>query len=258
MSNTIETTPDGIEGEASHRTLHFIWLVDWSYSMSGTKIQKVNWAIREVLPELQRIEDTERVRVKMRAIKFGDKAEWHIGPEPVAVEDFEWHDMDASGGITATAQAIDVLAEALRVENLGKRNVPPVCVLLSDGYCTDSEDHYQSAIDALNKSPWGAKAVRLSIGIAKNANDYNKEELDAFISPYLRKEGGVETLHADTPKKLVEFIRMASTVATVAASRSKESTDSNAGQMPVQISNEDLNPNSDLPDLDQIDASEEF
>lgn len=44
MANNI---PTGIEGEASHRNLHFFWLVDWSGSMNGTKIQRVNWAIRD-------------------------------------------------------------------------------------------------------------------------------------------------------------------------------------------------------------------
>jgi len=253
------TAPEEIAGIASHRKLLFIWLVDWSYSMDGQKIQKVNYAIREVLPEIRRIEDTERVKIFMSAIRFGDKAEWHIGPDPIPVSNFDWKDMDATGGVTATAQAINLLADALHVDKVGKRNVPPVCILLSDGYCTDPEGSYQSAIDRLNSEPWGKKAVRLSIGIGRGEGDFNKEELDAFISPYLRQEGNLETLHADKPATLVRYIRTVSTVATIASSRNREAAGANAAPAPVHIDKKVLEASGDdLPDLSNIDASEVF
>lgn len=252
-------SPDEIFGTPSYRKLNFIWLVDWSYSMDGQKIQKVNYAIREVLPEIRRIEDTERIKVFMSAIRFGDRAEWHVGPDPVPVHDFEWQDMKAVGGMTATAQAVELLIDALHVDKIGGRNVPPVCILLSDGYCTDEEERYEQAIAKLDSEPWGKKAVRLSIGIGKTEGDFNKEELDAFISPYLRKESNLETLHADNPRRLVEFIRLASVVATVAASRSKENTANNANQpSPVHLDPSMLSTDNGLPDLSKVSATEEF
>ncbi|WP_018878783.1 vWA domain-containing protein [Thioalkalivibrio sp. ALE28] len=256
---TTDAAPEEIAGTASHRKLHFIWMVDWSYSMDGQKIQKINYAIREVVPEIRRIEDTERVKIFMSAIRFGDKAEWHIGPDPVPVSDFDWKDMDATGGVTATAQAVELLVDALHVEKVGKRNVPPVCILLSDGYCTDPEGAYQRAIDKLNKEPWGKKAVRLSIGIGRSEGDFNKEELDAFISPYLRQESNLETLHADNPATLVRYIRTVSTVATIATSRSKEATEADTTPAPVHIDKGVFETSGeDLPDLSNIDASEVF
>jgi uncharacterized protein YegL len=211
-----------------------------------------------VLPELRAIEDNERVKIYMSAIKFGDKGEWHIGPKPVPLEDFEWADMEANGGTTATAQAIDLLADALHIEKIGMRNVAPVCILLSDGYCTDSEGALQTAIERLDKSPWGKKAVRLSIGIAENEGDYNKDELDMFISPYLRQEGKVETLHADTPRKLVHFIKTASTVATRSASKSNvKAEEGDNSPSPVSIDMEDLQ-DDETPDFENMDASEAY
>ncbi|MGD9889527.1 MAG: VWA domain-containing protein [Halothiobacillaceae bacterium] len=256
MSN-FTTTPLGIEGEASHRSLHFFWLIDWSYSMQGTKIQRVNWAIRDVLPEIQKIEDSERVKIYMRAIRFGDKAEWHVGPDPVPVADFQWKDMEATGGSTGTAAAVNLLVDALRVDKIGLRNVPPVCILLSDGYCTDTQATYEAAIKALDDATWGKKAVRLSIGIGEHEGDYNKAELDAFISPYLRKEGQIETLHADTPRKLVQFIRLASVVATTSASKSSMKGDDGAVVNPVSIHKQALE-DTGAPDLGFGDASEVF
>lgn len=249
--------PTGIEGEASHRNLHFFWLVDWSGSMTGTKIQKVNWAIREVLPEIQQIEDTERVKISMRAIRFGDKAEWHIGPDAVPIEQFKWQDMNADGGTTATAQAVRLLTAALHVDSIGSRNVPPVCILISDGHSSDPKGEYQQALDALNASPWGAKAVRISIGIGDKESDYNKDELDAFISPYLRQESGLETLNADTPAKLVNYIRLVSVVASLSSSKSKESGSGSGNVSPVHIQKDALEPDVFMQDA-KVDPSEVF
>lgn len=249
--------PTGIEGQASHRDLHFFWLIDWSGSMTGTKIQKVNWAIREVLPEIQHIEETERVKIYMRAIRFGCKAEWHIGPAPVPIEQFKWQDMTADGGTTSTAQAINLLTQALDVNSIGTRNVPPVCILISDGFSTDPEGAYQQALDALNASPWGAKAVRISIGIGDQQNDYDKDELDAFISPYLRQESNLETLNADTPAKLVQYIKLVSVVASLSSSKSKESGSASGTVSPVHIPKQSLQIDPFLQ-TGKVDASEVF
>jgi hypothetical protein len=138
------------------------------------------------------------------------------------------------------------LCSALDIEKLGRRNVPPVCILLSDGYCTDSKERYDQAIKKLDSLPWGVKAVRLSIGIG-DRGDYNKEQLDQFISPYLRTKGDVETLPADTPRKLVQFILTTSTEAVEKSSRSDRDTQ----DMPVALNMADLY-NSDALDPDNL------
>lgn len=252
------TTMDGIEGEASYRKLFFFWLIDNSCSMSDKKIQKVNWAIRDVLPTIRAIENTERVRIFMSAISFGDKAEWHIGPDPVHVEDFTWKELNGDDGLTSTARAIEILAEALDMEKLGTRNVPPVCILMSDGYNTDGKDNYISAIEKLNNIPWGKKAVRLSIGIGEHEADYDKEALNAFISPYLRKERNIETLHANSPQQLVQYIKIASTVASVASSKASSRIEDQNNIVPVDINKDDLNDDSAPDAQEDIDPNDVF
>ena len=191
-----------------------------------------------MLPEIRKIEEDQRINILMRAIKFGDDAEWHVGPEPVPVADFIWQDMDAMGGSTSTAQAIDLLNEAMAIEKIGRRNVPPVCILLSDGYCTDSEEDYDQAIATLDKLPWGVKAIRIAIGIGE---DYNKEQLDQFISPYLRRESHLETLAANNVRKLIEYIKIVSTQAATAASSTRSHVQGQ-GNMPVQFNKSALEP----------------
>ena len=247
---------DGISGKTVRRSLHFFWIIDWSGSMAGERIQKVNYAIRSVLPEIRKIEESERINIYMRAIKFGSHAEWHTGPEPVPISQFNWTDMDASGGSTSTTQALDMLTGELDIKKIGKRNVPPVVILLSDGMCTDEpESLYYESINRLNQSPWGKKAVRIAIGIGDQTNDYNKEQLDSFISPYLRLKQGVETFPASDARMLTRYIQMASLVATQASSQSQgEGEDPDSPVVLPKINIED----DDGPDFSTLSAGDVF
>lgn len=241
--SSVEIDEDGISGEIVRRTLHFIWIVDESGSMYGQKIQSVNYAIKNVIPEILKIEENERINILMRVIKFGDQVSWHVGPEPMPIKHFIWEDMDANGRATNTASAIELLNDALELEKIGGRNVPPVIILLSDGYCTEPDEDYDSAIAKLNKLPWGMKAVRIAIGIGQN-EDYNKEQLDQFISPYLRQESNLETLPANSVKHLVEYIKVVSTQAVMASSSSKSDTEK-GNIAPVVI---------EIPDVEKDDG----
>jgi len=218
----ITSTPNGIAGQVSRRKLNFFWIVDVSGSMEGSKIQMVNWAIKEVIPALKRIEDEERIKILIRTILFGNYARWRGGDKPVELSQFDWKDLDSMNEVTATAEAIELLCSALDLEKMGRRNAPPVCILLSDGYCTDPEAQYDAAIEKLNSHPWGAKAVRISIGIGER-EEYDKEKLDEFITPYLRypkeeTKKPVTTLPADSPRKLIQYILTASTEAARSSS----------------------------------------
>jgi uncharacterized protein YegL len=255
-----DLVPMEIQGKASSRKLQFFWLLDVSGSMAGKKIEVLNRALKEVIPTLEEIEENERIEFMMRVIAFNDEAWWHIGPKPVGLNDFfdNWEDLEA-GSTTNTAEAINLMAEELDIEKMGKRNVPPVAILISDGYCTSDDGEYEKAIENLNKLPWGKKAVRLSIGITDGKYSYNKEELDMFISPYLKSENedeGVETLHADNPRALAKYIKTASTTASVSASRSNTDKDDNSSK-PADLNKAALEEES-IIDVDIDDASEVF
>jgi len=248
---------EGISGNTVRRSLQFFWLVDWSGSMAGERIQKVNNAIRSVLPEIRKIEESQRINIYMRAIKFGSSAEWHIGPDPVPISNFNWVDMDATGGSTSTTQAIDLLTSELDINKIGKRNVPPVIILLSDGMCTDEpESVYYEAINRLNQSPWGKKAVRIAIGIGDQTNDYDKEQLDSFISPYLRQKQEVTTFPASDARMLTRYIQAASLVATQASSQSQGDVDNQ--DSPVILPKIDINNDYDGPIWDDVEAGNVF
>ena len=253
----LEFDDNGITGQIVRHNLNFYWLVDDSGSMSGERIQTVNFAIKNTLPLIQDIESHERINILMRVIKFGDHAEWHVGPDPVPAKQFVWEDLSANSGTTATAQAIDLLVESLDTKKLGLRNIPPVIILLSDGYCTDSNEHFNNSIDSLNKSGWGVKAVRVSIGIGKD-EEYNKEQLDQFISPYLRQEQNLQTLPANSVKKLADYIKVVSTTAIQASSSSRSDTDSSV-VTPVAMNVNDFEQDIETePESNEVDWNEVF
>jgi uncharacterized protein YegL len=204
-----------LEGTITKRTLQFFWIADYSGSMSGSKLAILNQAIREVIPEIQdAVANHPHVQVMMRAIKFSDTASWHVGPTPVSIDNFIWDDLNP-GGITSTAQAIDMLADELQIEKMNRRGLPPVCILLSDGFCTDPESEYDQAIQKLKSLPWGRKAVRLVIAIG-HESEYDERELLKFVS---HDEIGV--LKAGNPEQLIQYIKWASVTATVGATMGK-------------------------------------
>ncbi len=150
----------------------------------------------------------------MRAIRFSDTASWHVGPQPVPLERFVWPELSTAGA-TSTSQAIRLLATELTLEKMPRHGCPPVCILISDGNCTDPAGEYDAAIADLLKLPWGRRAVRLAIGVG-DETDYDEGELLKFVS---HDEIGV--LKADTPGKLVHYIIWASVAATVGSSVGK-------------------------------------
>jgi len=149
-------------------------------------------------------------QILVRAIRFADHAEWHIGT-PVAIEALTWTDLEANG-LTALGSALELVASQLTVAAMPPRGLPPVLVLVTDGAPTDD---YRQGLRQLLSEPWGKHAVRVAIAIGDDAQLSVLEEFidNAAIAPLLAKNA--DQLHA--------YIRWAST-AVVAAAGSPPST----------------------------------
>lgn len=194
-------------GEMASRPLHFLFLCDGSGSMSvNGKIEALNAAIREAIPKMQEVaKENVHAQVFVRAIKFADRPEWHIGV-PVKVEDLVWTDLTA-GGLTALGSALELAAEQLKVSVMPERGLPPVLVLITDGEPTDD---FRNGLRRLFAEPWGKHAVRIAIAIGDEAKISVLEEFiaDPEIKPLLARNA--DQLHG--------YIRWASTVVLQAAS----------------------------------------
>ena len=125
----------------ARRPLHFIYLCDCSGSMRGQKMQSLNQAIRQTLPAMAEVaSDNPEAQLLVRAVRFSDRAEWHIAqPTPVEELQHAWQDLEAYG-LTSMGEAMTLVAEVLRTPPMEQRALPPVLVLISDGAPTD--DYY--------------------------------------------------------------------------------------------------------------------
>lgn len=202
-------------GQLASRPLHFFWVVDCSGSMRGEKIESVNYAIRQTIPEMKLASDENpNAQLLIRTLSFSTGATW-INSTPIEIEDFEWEGL-AAEGLTDMGKAFSLLSDQLDIPPMSTRALPPVIVLLSDGQPTDD---YKEELDKLKSLPWGKKAVKIAISIGQDADNCVLEEFT----------GNKElVLQANNPQALVKMIKWASTVAKqVSAPASTPSVESN-------------------------------
>lgn len=205
-------------GQMSGRPLHFIWIADCSRSMRGDKIQSLNTAIREFVPEMRKVaQSNPHANVLVRAIKFSSGASWHM-PNATTIDRFQWNDL-AAEGVTDLGRALLLAASEMRMPPMDPRGLPPVLVLITDGYPTDNVD---KGLKALLNEPWGRKAVRIGIGIGA---DVDHDILKRFIN-----NPEIEPLQANNVENLVSYIRWASTAVLQSASAPAVAGNTSSGQ----------------------------
>ncbi|MCT8977732.1 VWA domain-containing protein [Clostridium sp. CX1] len=180
-----------------NKILHFIWMLDCSGSMTGEKIQSLNYAIRNALPGIIDIaEKNKDIEIFMRIIKFSDGAQW-LTEKPVELDKFIWSDLQ-TGGITDLGAALDMVNEEL--SKLDKKtNLPPVIILVTDGQPTDN---YEEGLRKLLSSEIGSQSVRIAIAIGE---DVDNDILEDFIG-----NNDEKPLQAGNSDSLINLIKWSS------------------------------------------------
>lgn len=183
----------------SRRQLNIVFAVDCSGSMAGEKINSLNMAMRIAEKDLRKAAASNiSVDMMVRVLRFSTGAQWHIeGPVPVA--DFEWIDLTVDRGETDMGSALAVIAQILPTLSATARQVPPLIVLISDGYPSDD---FESGRKALMATEAGAKAVREAIAIG---SDVDVETLQQFIA-----DPRFQPLQAHNAAQIVDHIRWVS------------------------------------------------
>lgn len=235
-------------GALANRPLHFFWMVDCSSSMAGDRIGAVNHAIQECIePMREEAAGNPNAQLYIHTLKFASGASW-VTAEPVPIEEFAWEDV-AANGITDMGKAFELLAGQLSMPPMPARALPPVIVLLTDGYPTDD---WKRPLEKLLKMPWGKKAVKVAIAIGKDAE---RSVLEAFT-------GNPEAvLDAGNPEVLTHFIKWASTVASAVSNPTSNPVEVGDVQETEQSSQETQEPrmldgNISLPDMDDVNAED--
>jgi uncharacterized protein YegL len=199
------------------RILTVFFLLDKSNSMADDgKIDRLNDAIPVTVDALKQIlDDNPNMLIKVKVIAFSDKADFYVsGSGGEDVKSFNWKPLVPNGG-TSTAQAIQLLCDQLSLEKMPKKGYPPVCVLVSDGYCTDPSKDYDAAIYRLDADPWGRKAARIVVSIG---NDCDEISLKRFVN-----DRG-QYINCTDAKQIVDNIKLVTTEATLSVNESRGKT----------------------------------
>jgi uncharacterized protein YegL len=181
--------------------------------MSGPRIQQLNNCMQELKPLLEEAGIENCVEIIVRAIEFGNNntAQWHTGDgaNGVPIDKFTWTNLQAKGLSTPTSLALDMTADALNSEYLGKRALRPVIILITDGGCTDGESLYPAACNKI-KNKIGGVVTRFAIGV----EGANIPELEEFASKGKigEKENQPFVFEANSHEAMIEIIRWASVV----------------------------------------------
>ena len=207
--------------EVPRRTLVLFFIVDCSGSMAGEKIGEVNYAIQEIIPEIQNIsENNADAQIKIAVLKFSQGAEW-ITPVPVNAEDFRWNDLNAYGG-TSLGRACEMLSAKLSKKEFmsdATGSYAPVLFLLSDGIPTDD---YDRGLEKLKENKWYKVAAKVAIAIG---GDADKEKLAKFTG----NSEMVITVH--TPEALRFWIQFLAVRSSQIASKSSNAVSAGNGAM---------------------------
>lgn len=199
--------------EITRKMCPVIFLLDTSGSMDGEPIGAVNEALKNVLPELISMNNSNPDNeIKVAIMTFDYDAKWKIGEnELIAPEEVQryWKDLDANG-YTSMGAAFKALNAKLSISHgFMKRasgSVAPVLFLLSDGEPTDD---YKSGLQELQKNNWYKIAVRVAVGYG----GFNEQILREFTGT----EGTV--LSTSDPNSLRDTIRFVAVTSSRVASQ---------------------------------------
>jgi uncharacterized protein YegL len=198
-------------GGIARRPLHFIILADCSWGMKGEKIQALNYAIADMMPNLAAWErDQEQAQVFIRSVAFATEPRWHI-PDPTPVASIRWKPLQpVPKGLTNMGPAFALAAEALAPGRIERRALRPALLLITDGLATDPPGKFEAGLNTLMAQPAGRAALRLAVAIGRDAQS---DSLNKFIG-----DASVPVLVANSTEEIANRL----VAASLAVSRMSE------------------------------------
>lgn len=187
----------------ARRTMVLFFLVDTSGSMSGDKIGAVNDAIRETVPDLRDLSDSNPdAAIKISALQFDTAASW-LYPQPIDSADFRWTDLQV-GGLTNLGIALKELDTKLSKKQFLQEaagSFAPVIIILSDGGPTDD---YKTALKNIKENNWFKHAIKIEIAVG---HDADKNVLAEFTG---NSEAVIDVHNRGALKAIIKFVSVTS------------------------------------------------
>ena len=187
----------------ARRTMVLFFLVDTSGSMYGEKIGSLNDAIRETVPDLKDLSDSNPdAAIKIAVLQFDTDVRW-LYPQPIESENFRWNELEA-GGLTSLGTALRELDGKLSKSQFLQEaagSYAPVIILLSDGGPTDD---FESGLNKIKQNNWFKHAIKVAIAIG---NDADKNVLAQFTGS---SEAVIEVHNKSALKAIIKFVSVTS------------------------------------------------
>ena len=142
ITQPIEQTPsiDTIMPDLKKRAMVVFFIIDISGSMKGNRIQAVNDAIRNLIPELKKREASNtNAEIRVAIMEFSSNANWRT-TEPVPVSSFNYNEITYVGGGTNFGKAFSALNKKLSRNEFLKSSAgsyTPLIILMTDGKPSD-------------------------------------------------------------------------------------------------------------------------
>lgn len=161
------------------RRLPVILMLDTSGSMSGSKIDVLNTAVREMLNDFASVDSSE-VEIYTAIYTFGPDAQ-EIIPFMAAYEaERQYRELTAGGG-TPLGAALNLVKNGIleNKETITSRDFRPIILLVSDG---EPNDDWESKFADFCETGRSSKCSRmaLSIGVGPETEAYSM--LEQFVS----------------------------------------------------------------------------
>ena len=186
------------------RDVHLFWILDGSTSMQGEKIQSLNFAVASAIPEMRKVAAKHpHANVVVRALKFATDVEWIVGA-PTPISEFQWRDIEAKGE-TSMGLALSAVCDELDKLDVRRRYLPPALILVTDGYPTDPNNGFETALQRLLNHQLGRIATRLAIAIGTDVGPEGTLCLRKFIN-----DPKIQPLEVSDLGALPRLIRMVS------------------------------------------------
>lgn len=156
------------------KNMVLFFLIDVSSSMKGERIDTMNRAMREVLPDLINIGGSN-TDIRVAVLEFSSGWNW-ITPEPMLLEEYQnWKNLVADG-VTDLGMALEELNTKMSRKqflNSPSLSFAPVVFLITDGYPTDN---YKKGLDILRKNKWFQAGIKIALALGSGVDRKILEE----------------------------------------------------------------------------------
>lgn len=189
--------------QIARKTMVLFFLVDTSGSMYGEKMGALNDAIRETVPDLKDLSQSNPdAAIKIAVMQFDTNVRW-LYPQPIDSEQFRWNDLQAGGLTELGAALLELNGKLSKTQFMQEAagSYAPVLILLSDGGPTDDFD---SALEVIKKNAWFKHAIKIAIAIG---NDADKNVLTQFTG---NSEFVIQVHNKSTLKTTIRFLSVTS------------------------------------------------